>query len=252
MNGLIDDDLEPRLRALFDAQAAAVRSTVPTWRAQSDDIVVVVSELAPARAPRPRVRIAVVALVTVAIAGLGVVAAVMPPGALRTAGSGAGASVHWTTPQVDLQADDFSITVDGVQYTAAGAAVDVHSDPGDPSYQTLELVWQEHGREMRWFIYFASCANQWWSNEMRTYNGKAAGDWVTFHGDFFRRALGSTYSGDLDVTATEGGVTSHLVAHGLRLQAFITSGPANPTPPTTALPGATCAPANPVGTPTST
>jgi hypothetical protein len=96
----------------------------------------------------------------------------------------------------------------------------VSSDPGDPNYQTLELTWTEHGVEMRWYVYVRSDGLEWWSDEMRTYDGSAAGEWVTFTGDFFRSPLGEAYTGELDVTAADHGVTSRLRVGGLTLAAF--------------------------------
>jgi hypothetical protein len=142
-----------------------------------------------------------------------------------------GNQVHFRTEHVELDAADFGIELGGRRFTAAVPDVLVHTDPGRPDYQTLELEWQEHGAEMRWYIYFTSDGRDWWANEMRTYNGRASddADWVMFTGTFFRAPLGSAYTGDLDVTATTDGFTSHLVARGLRIQAFIGAGD-GPTP----------------------
>jgi hypothetical protein len=213
MTSVLDDDLEMQLRALFAAQAAAV-DTAPA----ADDVPVV--ELAERRARGSRRRRALVTAVALAAAVSAVVAV---HGGEKSAGpaAGGGNPVHWSTDYVDLSATDFAIDVGGQTYTTAGAHVDLNSDPGDRSYQTLELEWTEHGHEMRWYIYFRSDGHDWWAFEMRTYNGRDPGDWVTFPGNHFRTPLGQAYTGDLDLTASEGGATSHLVAKGLRLQAFV-------------------------------
>jgi hypothetical protein len=217
MTSVLDDDLELELRALFAAQAASVDGALG---GELDAVHVV--ELAAARPRRARRRSALVGAVAIA-ATLSAVVAVH--GGVRAAGPSAGSAspVHWSTDYVDLSAADFSIDVGGQTYTTAGAHVDLNSDPGDRSYQTLELDWTEHGHDMRWNIYFRSDGHEWWAFEMRTYNGRdgAGADRVTFPGEHFRTPLGQAYTGDLDLTASEGGVTSHLVAKGLRLQAFV-------------------------------
>lgn len=123
-------------------------------------------------------------------------------GACPTA-SDAGSSLNpvaWNTPTVSLTADDFWIMADGQRYTSANTVVNVHSDPGSATYTTLELIWTEDGREMRLFIYFQADSTSWWSNEIRTYNGQAYGDWLYYYGTFFASPLGAAYRGDIDLT----------------------------------------------------
>jgi hypothetical protein len=143
-----------------------------------------------------------------------------------------GPKFSFITQQVSLTADDFWIEVGGKRFTSVGAKVELNTDPGDATYQTLELVWTEHDVEMRVNIYFQAAGKQWSSDELRTYNGNAQGDWVTFTGDFFRSPLGSPFTGDFDQTATEKGVTSHMHLAGMRLQAFLDRGPGGVTVPT--------------------
>lgn len=223
MSSVLGDDLERELRALFAAQAASVDGTVDDIDGEVD-----VVELTTAHPRRARRRSALVGAVALAAALSAVVA--LRGGVDSTGGShrtgpaaGGGNAVHWSTEYVDLSADGFSIDASGQTFTAAGATVQTHSDPGDATYQTLELAWTEHGRTMLFNLYFQSDGTDWWAFEMRTYNGLAgdAADWVTFRGDHFRTPLGEAYTGDVDLTATEGGITSHLVLHGLRLQAFV-------------------------------
>jgi hypothetical protein len=135
-----------------------------------------------------------------------------------------GNAVRWVMPHYQFEATDFGIEVGGKRYTAATGNVEVGGDPGDSDLQTLELIWMEHGVEMRLNIYFVSNGQDWWAKELRTYNGLAGNDsdWgMRYKGTFFRRPLGSPFVGDLDVTATQDGITTHLYAHGLRLQAFL-------------------------------
>jgi len=129
-------------------------------------------------------------------------------------------AVHWSTQQVTLEADVVTIDVGGDRFTAPADAL-VDSDRGDTRYQTLEIAWMEHGVAMRWYIYFTSDGREWWSNEMRTYDGQNDGEWVTFGGTYFRRPIGSPFVGDLDIRATnDQGITSRLYVRGLRLEAF--------------------------------
>jgi hypothetical protein len=128
--------------------------------------------------------------------------------------------VTWETPQVKLEAADLSIDVNGAVFRATDPHVDLHSDPGDARYQTLEVTWQENDVEMRWYIYLASDGREWWATEMRTYDGAKHGDWVTFNGARFRTPVGAAFTGDLDVSAHDHGVTSRITAKGLRLSAF--------------------------------
>ena len=123
------------------------------------------------------------------------------------------------TRQVSLTADAVAIQAGGKQFVTA-APVSVRGDPGTPNeYTTLELTWQEHGVEMRLFIYFSSDAKEWWSDEIRTYNGAALGDWITYKGDFFRRPLGQAFTGDFTVATPDSAVGS-LRLSNLRLEAF--------------------------------
>jgi hypothetical protein len=132
-------------------------------------------------------------------------------------------AINWHTPTVSLQADQVQV-VAGAQTFAPPAdatKIDVHSDPGNPppsGYTTLELTWEQHGVEMRINLYFTSFAHRWWANEIRIYNGKAAGaDWITFDGRWFDSPLGQPYTGDLHL-AKDGG---SLDIQGLVLQAFL-------------------------------
>ncbi len=132
-------------------------------------------------------------------------------------------AITWNTPTVSLQADQVQIQAAGQTFAppADAAQIDIHSDPGNPApsgYTTLELTWQQHGVEMRANIYFASDAHRWWANEIRIYNGKAAGaDWVTFDGRWFDSPLGQAFTGDLHL-AKDG---ASLDVEHLRLEAFV-------------------------------
>jgi hypothetical protein len=114
--------------------------------------------------------------------------------------------VSWSarSGEVTLSADDFYIMANGTKYLGEGTNIDVHSDPGTSQYTTLELTWMENAVEMRLYIYFNSDGTSWWSNEMRTYNGMAgsAEDWIYYYDTYFKTAVGSSFTGDLDVTSS--------------------------------------------------
>ena len=151
----------------------------------------------------------------------------------------------WQTTTIDFEAADVTITADGHTFTPP-AALTVHSDPGDPTYTTLEVTWADHGVEMRIYAYFHADGARWWSDEIRTYDGRVPGNWVYYRGRFFDRPLGQPFDGDLNVassSADAAGVTGTLRIDGLRLEAFR-------TPPTAPL--ATTHGVAPVGGPVST
>jgi hypothetical protein len=133
-------------------------------------------------------------------------------------------AVHWLSSNVRLDADDFYLEAKGVRYLANVAGVDVGGDPGGSTYRSLELEWTEHGNPMRLYMYLNADATQWWSAQIRTYDG-TPGDgsqWVYYYGDFFRSAIGATFTGNVDLTSSDsdnGGV-GKLHFENLRLRAF--------------------------------
>ncbi len=133
---------------------------------------------------------AAAALMTVAVLGAGC-SSQMPSAANQVA---------WSTETVSLTASNFWIVADGESYLANPNAVDVHSDPGGSTYTTLELIWTEHDREMRFFTYFQANGSTWSSNEMRTYNGQSSADWLFYDGTFFQSPYGTSFRGDIDLT----------------------------------------------------
>jgi hypothetical protein len=140
----------------------------------------------------------------------------------------------FVTQQVSLTADDFWIEVGGQRFTTVGAKVEVRSDPGDATYQTLELAWTEHDLPMGMTMYFQADGSEWSLHGFRTFNGEANGEVVTFSGDSFGTALGSAAIGNLDESAIENGITSHVHIQGMKLQAFRDRRPGGATVPTAA------------------
>jgi hypothetical protein len=253
------EDLERSLRELFDRQRHAVEPSDATWDPTAT--IAVVDLDSPRTGARRRLGVAAIALTTAAATvaiGLGVVYTVGTGSRAGNAHPPVGSSgpanstpttvacldgntpatfpcalaVQWDTPQVHLNGTGFSIITTGAtgvhDFVGKDPKISLHSDPGDAKYQTLELEWQEGGVPQRWFIYFASDGKDWWATEMRTRDGSSDGQWVFFKGERFRTPLGSAWSGDLDVTASDHGVTSHLRMHITHLEAFLSHGPPLP------------------------
>ena len=111
-----------------------------------------------------------------------------------------------------LEATTVEVTVADRTFVPPSDVV-VDGDPGTPNeYTTLELTWHEHGVEQRIYIYFTSDGTNWWADEIRTYDGNIAAEWIEEHGVFFESPLGSAFVGDLDLP--------NLKIHGMRLEAF--------------------------------
>jgi len=141
--------------------------------------------------------------------------------------------VNWRTNSVSLQADDFYITANGEKYFARVNPISIQSDPGNSTYTTLELIWQERNKEMRLFIYFNANEREWWSPEIRTYNGRDPADWIFYTGGyFFRSPLGQQYSAPewnlySDINNPE---LNNIHFKNLRIQAFLNYRQTSPTP----------------------
>ena len=128
-------------------------------------------------------------------------------------------SVSWTAGTISLQADDFYIQIDSTKYFAKVSHLIV-----DGSSSTLELEWTENAKGMRLYIYFESDSANWWSDEIRTYDG-AMNDgtrWVYYVGEFFKSPLGTQFQGDINLTSngSDNGVTGNIYFKNLRLTAF--------------------------------
>jgi hypothetical protein len=127
--------------------------------------------------------------------------------------------IRWETKQVLLEADDFHIDVNGKTYKADVVGGTLNSDPGHENYCTLEAIWREHDTEMRLFIYFVGDATHWWSDEARTYDGQAQGDWIFYRNPFPRTARGQAFTGDLTLKSEPGGPTGQVHFKNLHLEA---------------------------------
>jgi len=52
---------------------------------------------------------------------------------------------------------------------------------------------------MRLVFNFRNDGKEWWSDEIRTYNGRTPGDWIYYRGEFFRSPLGTRFQGSLEI-----------------------------------------------------
>lgn len=140
--------------------------------------------------------------------------------------------VDWRTDRVRLRADDFYIDFGGRRYLAPieGSAFQIHSDPGNPNYTTLELRWSEHGKEMRLYFYFKANAGGWWSEEFRTYNNQSPADWIYYTGRFFERARGTPFTGDFEKVSSDG--LGRVYFKNLILETFFREGVSPTVQPT--------------------
>jgi hypothetical protein len=128
-------------------------------------------------------------------------------------------SISWETSRVSLKADDFYIIADEEYFYADVNDVDLKSDPGNDEYFTLEVEWKENNVEMRLFIYFSADQYNWWSGEIRTYDGKEDGEWIYYTGEFFKTGLGNTFTGNVDIYSDEENeYTGQIHFKGLQLE----------------------------------
>jgi hypothetical protein len=104
--------------------------------------------------------------------------------------------VGWDSGMVLLRANGFRL-VAGDRTFLGSTDAEVRSDPGDQAYRTLEVTWTEGGVEQRLNLYFAADETDWWVSELRTYNGRPDGDWISYGGPLFRTPIGESFRGDV-------------------------------------------------------
>lgn len=221
MTTIHDDDVEARVRELFDRQASAIETGERIW---GDAPHATVVNLAEHRSRKRWIGGGIAAFATVGVAAAVMFAfGVNGPGTVKTEppiGSRTNEpAVSFVTNQVSLTADNFVITANGMQFTARNVELMVHSDPGGDDYQTLEVEWTELGVEQRLYIYFASDGNDWWATEIRTRNGHADADWIEYLGSRFRTPVGSAFTGSVDLRPDDGR-DGRLEIENMRLMAF--------------------------------
>jgi hypothetical protein len=147
-----------------------------------------------------------------------------------------GNSINWSTNYARLAASNFYITIVNTPPLLNRLFIDnsptlvLHSDPGNPTYTTLEATWSEEGTEMRLFFYFSRnlTTNTWSVSEIRTYNGNLSGDWIYYPG-----IPGNTVGSPLTISnANYRSVDGRGMIHfeNLNLQPFFSISSPTPTP----------------------
>jgi hypothetical protein len=125
----------------------------------------------------------------------------------------------WRTDVVTLEADAVVVEASGRRFRMPQDAR-VTSDPGNATYRTLEMTWFEGGTEMRLNLYFAADETSWWVSEIRTYDGRPLGEWITYQGRFFHTPRGASFVGDIDLAGANARGPGRLVIDRMRLTAF--------------------------------
>jgi hypothetical protein len=178
--------------------------------------------------------------------GVGLVAAlvVVAVGAALTLGRAPGGSGGSGIPadvpayeDIRFRADGLAIDAAGRRFTLDPATAEVSSDPGDPTYRTLEWTWAQHGVEMRLSLYFASDGTRWWVSELRTYDGRRPAAWAGTVQRLFESPVGEAFVGPVDLALPpldQGAAATHLRIDRLvllpmfeALQPASTTGPVN-------------------------
>ncbi|MFN8620732.1 MAG: hypothetical protein U0869_08330 [Chloroflexota bacterium] len=126
-----------------------------------------------------------------------------------------GGSITWDSGIVRLTADSLSLVSGGTTYTGAGPA-DIHSDPGDATYRTLEVEWQEGGARPGVTVYLTADRDSWWVTELRAGERSSRQGQVTLPIPAIRAPIGGTWTGDLHLA--DGTTTLDLT--GVTLRAF--------------------------------
>jgi hypothetical protein len=138
-----------------------------------------------------------------------------------TPGPGAGGNLAftWDSGVVEMAANGVVIEAGGRTFVMPANA-SVSSDPGTPSYRTLEFGWRDQGVEMRLNIYFEADAEAWRVTEIRTYDGMPNGEWIYYDAPQLTAALGVPFTGDLVVSGRGQRGTGTLRFDDLRLDGF--------------------------------
>ncbi len=134
------------------------------------------------------------------------------------AGSGS-RQFDWHTQVASLQADAVTIDAGGRTFHVPAGA-QVHSDPGDSAYQTLELDWTEQGIEQRLYMYFAADNADWWVSQIRTYDGNNPPGWVYYQAPELKAGRGQSYDGNVDLNGSGDHGSGRLRMTNVRLSAF--------------------------------
>lgn len=125
-----------------------------------------------------------------------------------------------------LRADDIRISANNVTFHDGAPIVYLGADEaeqGVEQFTTIELEWLERDVQMRMYIYFETDGTDWWSDEIRTYDGRVDSDWIYYTGEFFRCPVGQYFSGDITLTgeSEDDAIPGELSFDNLWLRAFV-------------------------------
>jgi hypothetical protein len=123
-------------------------------------------------------------------------------------------SIVWESSSVRLEADAIEFRRGECVFTGVGPA-EVSSDPGGPTYRTLEVTWEEQGAQVGMNIYFAADETDWWITEIRTPTGE-----FQDLAEMFRTPRGETFTGDVQLRSSSSPEAAQVTFTGLRLTAF--------------------------------
>lgn len=113
--------------------------------------------------------------------------------------------LDWSTKYVSLKAEGASLMIDNKKYLVNINNLDLHSSPtylrpeDGTYYTTLEAMWKENNVDMRMYMYFKYKPGGFWKlYDLRTYDGKANGDWLYFlpvdqFGQEIQNSIGDKY-----------------------------------------------------------
>jgi hypothetical protein len=134
--------------------------------------------------------------------------------------------LQWPSTSVVFEADDLRIKARGKTFRGVISAEFVQSWAGESS-RDYDIMWLEHGRDMRLDISFDSDGSDYWISEWLVYDGTKNPEWVTFKGPLYKTPLDEPMEADVRLTKGKGKDKLELRVDGMRIHAFHPgSGPA--------------------------
>ena len=135
--------------------------------------------------------------------------------------------IQWPSTSVVFEADDLRIKARGETFRGIISAEFIQSWAGLTD-RTYDVMWLEHGREMRMDIKFGSDGSDYWISKWMVYDGKEENPgWVQFGGPLFVTPLDEPMEADVRLTKGKGRDKLALRVDGMRIHAFHPgSGPA--------------------------
>jgi hypothetical protein len=130
--------------------------------------------------------------------------------------------ITFATSNVSFSADIFSLVINNRIFKGIPDLVKAqrNSDPGTPTYTTLETEWTEGQTPMRMNMYFASDGHYWWISSIRTYDGSVFGNWIFYtHGaPYLKTLIDDEFVGTVHLKSDDG--RGDLTLTNLHLKPF--------------------------------